>query len=160
MIELTGPPKGTLALVGSGEYLPGMADVDRLLLERISGDPRVVCMPTAAGKEGPASISHWSTLGIDHFSALGVRADAVEVVDRDSAMDDSLSARISSANCVYLSGGDANYLHLTLAGTKAHEAILGVLEQRCGRGVQRRRDDLGRADPTTPSAALALETWL
>ena len=129
MIELTGPQKGTLALVGSGEYLPGMVDVDRFLLERISGNPRVVCMPTAAGKEGPASIRHWSTLGTDHFSELGVQAEAVEVVDRDSAMDDSLSGRISSANFVYLSGGDANYLQLTLAGTKAHEAILGVLEK-------------------------------
>ena len=129
MIELTGPPKGTLALVGSGEYMPGMADVDRFLLERISGDPRVVCMPTAAGQEGPASIGHWSTLGTDHFTGLGVQAGAVEVVDRDSAMDDSLAEQIASANFVYLSGGDANYLHHTLVGTKAHEAILGVLER-------------------------------
>ena len=51
------------------------------------------------------------------------------MVDRDSAMDTSLSDRISSANFVYLSGGDPHYLHRTLVGTRAYESIIGVMEE-------------------------------
>ena len=129
MSLLVGPQKGTLALVGAGEYLPGMEDVDRFLLKRTPGEPLVVCMPTAAGKEGSERIAFWSKLGTDHFSRLGARVEAVEVVDRDTAMDTSLSRRISLANFVYLSGGDPHYLHRTLAGTRAYESIIGVLEK-------------------------------
>ena len=119
---------GTLALVGSGEYLPPMEPVDRLLLSRVSGEPRVVCLPTAAGTEGEKSIAHWSTLGVEHFTRLGARAEAVEVIDRASANDESLAARIRAANFVYLSGGKPDYLFKTLNGSAAWAAINGVLE--------------------------------
>lgn len=42
---------GLIALLGSGEYLPVMDDVDRYLLENCGANgrkPRVVCLPTAA----------------------------------------------------------------------------------------------------------------
>ena len=126
MTMLLGPQAGTLALVGAGEYLPGMADVDRQLLERVPGEPLVVCMATAAGKEGPDRIAYWSNLGKDHFASLGARVEAVEVVDRATAMDASLAERISAANFVYLSGGDPHYLYRTLVGTKSGEAIEAV----------------------------------
>ena len=42
-----------LALVGSGEYLPGVDPIDRYLLSQLKDPPRVVCLPTAAGTEGP-----------------------------------------------------------------------------------------------------------
>ncbi len=52
---------GLIALVGSGEYLPVMEDVDRYLLDSLNLNgrkPRVVCLPTAAGRKGtPASIA-------------------------------------------------------------------------------------------------------
>ena len=41
---------GPLALVGSGEYLPVMADVERMLLA--GRPPRYVQIPTAAAPEG------------------------------------------------------------------------------------------------------------
>ena len=47
-----------LALVGSGEYLPAMAPVDRNLLARLDETPRVVCLPTAAGTKGPERIDY------------------------------------------------------------------------------------------------------
>ena len=119
---------GTLALVGSGEYLPPMEPVDRLLLSRVRGEPRVVCLPTAAGTEGQTSIAHWSTLGVEHFTRLGARAEAVEVIDRASANDESLAARIRAANFVYLSGGKPDYLFKTLNGSAAWAAIISVLE--------------------------------
>jgi hypothetical protein len=70
---------GMIALLGSGEYLPIMDDVDRYLLANCGVDaqarkPRVVCLPTAAGREGDASVTRWS--GREPFSmiATGVAA--------------------------------------------------------------------------------------
>ncbi|MBI3241962.1 MAG: Type 1 glutamine amidotransferase-like domain-containing protein [Chloroflexi bacterium] len=119
---------GTLALVGSGEYLEPMEPVDRLLLSRLSGEARVACLPTAAGTEGPKMIAHWSQLGVDHFNKLGAMVEAVEVIDRATANDDSLAAKIRAANFVYLSGGNPGYLYKTLKDSAAWAAITGVLE--------------------------------
>jgi cyanophycinase len=120
---------GTLALAGSGEYLPGMEPVDRLLLSRLPGTPRVVCLPTAAGSEGPDVIGRWARMGVDHFTRLGAAAEAVDVVDRATADDEARVARVRSANFVYLSGGRPDYLYRALAGSRALDAIRGVLEQ-------------------------------
>ena len=117
---------GTIALVGSGEYLDPMEKVDRVLLSRVN-DPRVVCLPTAAGEEGEASIQHWSQLGVDHFTKLGVKAEAAKVVDRASANDELLAEKIRAANFVYLSGGKPDYLLKTLRDSKAWAAINEVL---------------------------------
>jgi len=69
---------GTLALVGSGEYLPPMEPVDRLLLSHLQETPRVVCLPTAAGNEGPRSLGYWAQLSIEHFTRLGAQVEAVQ----------------------------------------------------------------------------------
>jgi cyanophycinase len=116
-----------LALVGSGEYLPPMESVDRELLARLGKSPRVVCLPTAAGREGPERIGYWSRLGVEHFTRLGAPAEALPVIDRASADDSALAEAIAAADFVYLSGGKPDYLHQTLAGSRAWKAILSVL---------------------------------
>ncbi len=116
-----------LALVGSGEYLPPIEPLDRELIGRLHGPARVVCLPTAAGTEGPERIAYWSRLGVDHFARLGAAAAAVPVIDRASADDPDLAAAIAGANFVYLSGGKPDYLYQTLAGSLAWEAIRSVL---------------------------------
>ena len=126
---LTPTNQGTLALVGSGEYTAEMDHVDRFLLALLPGKPRVVCMPTAAGREGRERIAYWSELGTRHFSRLGAECEPVEVIDRATAMNELLTQRISRANFVYLSGGDPQYLQRTLEGTQAWTAICGVLEK-------------------------------
>jgi cyanophycinase len=120
---------GTLALVGSGEYLPPMEPVDRWLLGRVTGEPRVVCLPTAAGTEGGERIGYWSRLGVEHFSRLGARAETVGVIDRASADDEAHAGRIRAANFVYLSGGKPDYLFRSLSGTRAWSAVMSVLER-------------------------------
>ena len=116
-----------LALIGSGEYLPAMEAVDRDLISRLPAPARVVCLPTAAGKEGPDRIAYWSRLGADHFTRLGAEAEALPVVDRSSADDPTLASAVGRANFVYLSGGKPDYLHRTLEGTLVWEAIRSVL---------------------------------
>ena len=120
---------GTLALVGSGEYLPPMDRVDRWLLQRLPGPARVVCLPTAAGREGAERIGYWSRLGVDHFTRLGAQAEAVEIIDHATAEEEALASRVRAANFVYLSGGDPSHLYHTLKGTRAWAAIESVLQQ-------------------------------
>lgn len=118
-----------LALVGSGEYLPPIVPVDRELINRLAAPLRVVCLPTAAGTEGPERIAYWSRLGVEHFTGLGVQVEALPVIDRASADDPALAASVGAANFVYLSGGKPDYLHRTLDGSLVWQAILGVLDR-------------------------------
>ena len=80
-----------LALVGSGEYLPAMEPIDRELISRLQESPRVVCLPTAAGKEGPERIAYWLRLGVEHFTRLEAKVEALPVIDRESANDRNLA---------------------------------------------------------------------
>ena len=116
-----------IALVGSGEYLPPIESLDRDLIARLREPPRVACLPTAAGKEPPERIDYWMRLGIEHFTRLGAQVQSLPVIDRSRANDSVLAAEVAAANFVYLSGGDPGYLHHTLAGSLAWEAIQSVL---------------------------------
>jgi cyanophycinase len=118
-----------LALVGSGEYLSPMEPVDRYLLGQLAEPARVVCLPTAAGTEGPERINYWSELGKAHFTHLGAQAEALPVIDGPSANDPAFAERIQQANFIYLSGGKPDYLYRTLQGSLAWTAIMGVLSK-------------------------------
>jgi cyanophycinase len=61
---------GSLALVGSGEYLPVMAGVEGMLLA--GRPPRYVQIPTAAAPEGEQSLKRWLDLGAQQAARLGV----------------------------------------------------------------------------------------
>lgn len=118
-----------LAIVGSGEYLPPMGEVDRQLIHLFDSPPRIVCLPTAAGTEGDHMIDHWMDLGLRHFESLGASVDAVRVWDRATAQDPALAERICAADFVYLSGGKPAYLYDTLVDSLAWEAIGDVLDR-------------------------------
>ncbi len=106
---------GPLALVGSGEYLPAMLEVERRLLG--DGPPRYVQIPTAAALEGAESLDRWAALGAEQAARLGVQAVEVRAVDRLSADDPELAAQVPGAGLVYLSGGNPPYCASTLRGT-------------------------------------------
>ena len=115
---------GVVALVGSGEYLDVMNDVDRRLLAG-SGrpKPRVVCLPTAAGLEGSESVGRWSRMGVEHFRKLGAHVEALPVIDRASAGDPKCAERVESADLIYFSGGDPLFLCRTLIDTRVWAAV-------------------------------------
>lgn len=113
---------GPLALVGSGEYLPVMQELEgRLLAGRPS---RYVQIPTAAAEEGPASLDRWVALGIAQAQRLGVEAVPLVVRDRDEADDPALAGLVAGAGLVYLSGGSPSYLAATLRGTLLWDAVV------------------------------------
>ncbi|MFN8463585.1 MAG: hypothetical protein U0X93_17670 [Anaerolineales bacterium] len=85
---------GLIALVGAGEYLPVMDDVDRYLLSSVNAKtPRVVCLPTAAGQEGDESVNRWSRMGVEHFQKLGADVQALRIIDKESANDPQFDRR-------------------------------------------------------------------
>ncbi len=111
-----------VALVGSGEFLEAMVEVDRHLLE---GRPRrAVFLPTAAGEEGEERVSYWLELGREHYTRLGVEAVPLRVLNRADAEREELAAQVAGAGLVYLSGGSPPYLAETLRGTRVWAAIL------------------------------------
>lgn len=116
---------GLIALVGSGEYLPVMEDVDRYLLDSLHVNgrkPRVVCLPTAAGKEGDQSVNRWSTMGVEHFKKLGAEVAALKIIDHASADDPQYESVLENADLIYFSGGDPGYLYETMRDTCAWKA--------------------------------------
>lgn len=117
--------KGLIALVGAGEYLPVMNEVDRYLLAHCGADgraPRVVCLPTAAGQEGETSWQRWNRMGEEHFRTLGAEVSALPIIDRASANNDEHLAAIENADLIYFSGGNPGYLYDTMLGSKAWAA--------------------------------------
>ncbi len=118
--------RGPLALVGSGEYLPVMQELEGQLLQGRA--PRYVQIPTAAALEGPASLAHWVDLGRAQATRLGVEAVPVVVRDRKEADDPELAALVEGAGLVYLSGGNPPYLAATLRGTRVWAAVLAAWE--------------------------------
>jgi cyanophycinase len=110
-----------VAVVGSGEFLDVMVEVDLQLLA--GRPPRAVFLPTAAAEEGDATVQYWIDLGRSHFNRMGVEAVALPVLDRDDADRADLAAVLAGAGLVYLSGGNPGYLAATLRGTRVWEAI-------------------------------------
>jgi len=126
--------KGLIALVGSGEYLPVMNEIDRHLLASVDTDghmPRVVCLPTAAGLEGSESVERWSRMGLAHFRNLGAQVNAPAIIDRASAEDPGWHSLLAQADLLYFSGGNPMYLYETLRGSHAW----GAARQAWGRGA-------------------------
>lgn len=123
---------GLIAVVGSGEYLPVMEGVDRYLLESLNLNgrkPRVVCLPTAAGREGDGSVNRWSNMGIEHFQKLGAEVNALRIIDRESANDPQWESFLENADLIYFSGGDPNYLYQTINGSRAWNAAKRAWER-------------------------------
>ncbi len=115
-------PQGPLALVGSGEYLPSMLDIERSL---IAGRPaRYVQIPTAATAEGAERISYWVDLGRAQADRLGVEAVPLVVADRAQADDPAIATQVKGAGLIYLSGGSPGLLADVLRGT----ALLAAIE--------------------------------
>jgi cyanophycinase len=123
---------GLIALVGAGEYLPVMDEIDRQLLASITTDgraPRVVCMPTAAGQEGDASVGRWLRMGVEHFEALGAEVTSAHIIDRASADDPAWESALENADLIYFSGGNPMYLYETMQGSRAWNAAQKAWER-------------------------------
>lgn len=124
--------KGLINLVGSGEYLPVMKEVDCYLLDSLDLNgrkPRVACLPTAAGREGDSSVNRWLSMGTRHFQDLGAEVSAVRIIDRDSANHPQWEPILENADLIYFSGGDPSYLYETMKDSRAWQAAQRAWER-------------------------------
>lgn len=117
---------GSIALVGSGEYLPEMAELERSLIEdgvRQGKDPLFVQIPTAAGQESLERLKYWEQLGKSQADALGVEQVFLPIFDRDHTQEAKYVDLISRGALIYMSGGDPHHLAKTVADTPIATAI-------------------------------------
>lgn len=118
---------GAIALVGSGEYLPAMATLERDLIDDAvrRGKPRhFMQLATAAGQEGERSLTYWRELGAAQGERIGVPTSFLPVFTREHANDPLLAARVADAGLLYLSGGSPGHLGETLVGSLVGDAIM------------------------------------
>jgi cyanophycinase len=121
---------GPVALVGSGEFLPVMAEFDAGLLAATGRTrPRVAILPTASYPDGDETFSGWASLGVAHFRGLGAEVEPVLVRDAADADDAANVQAIGEADLVYVSGGQASYLSSTLDGSRVERALLEAHER-------------------------------
>jgi len=113
-----------VALVGSGEYLPIMSEIEGKLIAGRGN--RYVQLATAAAPEGDASVARWHELGLAQADRLGVEQVIVDVRERSDADDPRWADLIAGAGLIYLSGGNPSYLAETLRGTSVWDAIVAA----------------------------------
>ena len=117
---------GSLALVGSGEYLPAMAQFEKSLFDdgiKNGKRPIYVQIPTAAGKESPDRLEYWKQLGKSQADRLGVDSIFLPIFTREDANNPDYVTLIRNSALMYMSGGDPHYLAETLMDTQLWNAM-------------------------------------
>jgi len=118
---------GSLALVGSGEYLPAMAEFEKSLISdgvRHGMKPIYIQIPTAAGKESEARLNYWQQLGKAQADLIGATQLFLPIYTREDANNLEYANQIKNAALIYISGGDPHYLADCLINTPVWSAIL------------------------------------
>ena len=117
---------GSLALVGSGEYLPAMAAFEKSLIDdgiKNGKQPIYIQIPTAAGRESESRLNYWKELGKSQAESLNVESIFLPIFTREDAFNMEYVNKIKSSALIYMSGGDPHYLAETLIGTPLWDAI-------------------------------------
>jgi cyanophycinase-like exopeptidase len=149
------------ALLGSGEFDPWSASVDRWLVSR-PGAPGgdVLIVPTASAAEGDAVFDMWASKGMAHYDGLGIGARVLPLKSRDDASRPELVLELEGAAAVYFSGGNPAYLAGTLAGTPFWDALRAAMERGtayagCSAGVA----CLGDSAPDSANLSFDAGRW-
>ena len=118
---------GSLALVGSGEYLPAMAEFEKSLVHdgvKNGKEARYVQIPTAAGRESTDRLEYWKQLGLTQAKAIGVEATYLPIYTREDAFNQKYVDAVANSALMYMSGGDPHHLAEVLIDTPLWSAIV------------------------------------
>ena len=118
---------GSLALVGSGEYLPAMAEFEKSLVHdgvKNGKEARYVQIPTAAGRESTDRLEYWKQLGLTQAKAIGVEATYLPIYTREDAFNQKYVDAVAKSALMYMSGGDPHHLAEVLIDTPLWSAII------------------------------------
>jgi cyanophycinase-like exopeptidase len=113
-------------LMGSGEFEPWSAEVERAALE---GRPqRVAVCPAASAPEGEGTYGRWARMGLEHYGTMGVPAAVVPLRTREDAEGEAAARALDDVGMVFFSGGNPRYLADTLRGTRFWSALEAALD--------------------------------
>jgi cyanophycinase-like exopeptidase len=118
---------GSLALVGSGEYLPAMSQFEKSLIHdgvKNGKDARYVQIPTAAGRESSDRLAYWKDLGLTQATGIGVEATYLPVFTREDAFNQKYVEAVANSALMYMSGGDPHHLAEVLIDTPLWSAMI------------------------------------
>ena len=118
---------GSLALVGSGEYLAAMAQFEKSLVDdgvKNGKKARYVQIPTAAGRESSDRLEYWKELGLRQAKNIGVEATYLPIFTREDAFNQEYIDAVANSALMYMSGGDPHHLAQVLIDTPLWDAIL------------------------------------
>ena len=118
---------GSLALVGSGEYLPAMTQFEKSLVSdgvKNGKEARYLQIPTAAGRESSDRLEYWKELGLRQAKSIGVEATYLPIFTREDAFNQKYVDTVANSALMYMSGGDPHHLAQVLIDTPLWVAIL------------------------------------
>lgn len=118
--------RGALALVGSGEYLTQMQEIESDLLHRgISRGKSntYIQIPTGAGQESADRINFWKERGSAQAERIGAECRFLPILKREDAFNSQYIEEVTNAGLIYFSGGDPGYITEVFNGTPLWEKI-------------------------------------
>jgi len=118
---------GSLALVGSGEYLSAMAEFEKSLVQdgvKNGKEARYLQIPTAASRESADRLSYWKELGLRQAQAIGVQETYLPIYTREDAFNQKYVDQVANSALMYMSGGDPHHLAEVLIDTPLWSAII------------------------------------
>ena len=117
---------GLIALLGSGEYLPVMDDVDRYLLANCGADGTQTACGLSANCRGTGRRKEYRSLVNDGYGALHPpREPTFKLLlssTRESANDLNHASAVGDADLIYFSGGNPGYLYRTMKDSLVWQA--------------------------------------
>src|SRR6266700_7036053 len=119
---------GYLLLEGGAEFGGRMAEPDRRAIELAGGpDALITIIPTAAAPDN--NYQQAGRNGVSWFQSLGARqVELLLLIDKASANDPGIAARISQSRLIYMLGGFTGFLGETLANSASYRAMLTAYE--------------------------------
>jgi len=118
--------RGALALVGSGEYLIQMQEIETDLLHRgISRGKSntYIQIPTGAGQEGADRIEFWKERGAAQAKRIGAECKFLPILRREDAFNPQYIEAVTNAGLIYFSGGDPGYITEVFEETPLWEKV-------------------------------------
>ena len=118
--------RGAVALVGSGEYLIQMQEIETDLLHRgISRGKSntYIQIPTGAGQESADRIEFWKERGAAQAERMGATCHFLPILKREDAFNPQYIEEVTNAGLIYFSGGDPGYITEVFEETPLWEKI-------------------------------------
>ena len=117
---------GALALVGSGEYLIQMQEIESNLLHRGISRGKTntyIQIPTGAGQESADRIEFWKVRGAAQAKRIGAECKFLPILRREDAFNPQYIDEVTNAGLIYFSGGDPGYITEIFEETPLWEKI-------------------------------------